>query len=1067
MEIKKSIKNKDQTDDKIDSNEDFINSKDFQKIKEELNKGTNFIDYFLIIGVDPEIYTQEWLYSNDFKELNENFNEKKISPKIISYFPPYEKTKIGFDDSLIWHCFPNGFKLRKSKKQPKKRLFSFILDNSFYNLDYHQKYLTCLLCYENISQYKLLYEKHKNNSSENLEQNKETLNCTTSTENSSLGGTTNNSSDIYIPKCLLFISLHPFFSEFERILVSIYYYSLGKIIIEDETTNKNNKQNNSILARRLTITNDNLLYGNDSDIDIFKRRNTFILKNNSNLNNNNINEEKLIQFVCHIPIEKFIENLLIELPAPPRGDTKVIYNLMGEQRTIKQTKMNELPLIDINLKKILYEFNIVDIIDIYRYLFLETRILFFSKKIENLNIFIYGFLSLLYPFEYQYQVVTILPKDNYEILESITPFIGGINQKYNPNFFEEKELTLSDCILIVDIDEGEANLINNQENQKIPEFPSSHKKTLEKNLKSFFNKHPELSEKLKMKVVKGRDKFRNSVSFSSQKQLLKMSQKINNENNEEEYDDDELFNNFNIDYKFNKELNEIFYKFNASLLSNYNNFLNLDFYNSNIAPCLESLFKVDDFLKEISSDEKKFYSKFINETQIFGDYLFMRMVPKNSLEKIRVLLFEEYINSVNRKKNNKIKNILTKSKDYEFNNNHEIEKQRELTNNEISYYINHMKKFLDYGIIIRIDNNKIIFDYPIFPKLTTNIFFKQNMNNYITLTTLNDNINLINTDIILQSHLGGIAERQNDMKNYIDLCWVQMWAMTFWYCDQNEKRYRFKKLLEILRKITNHEMEIFNLLFETLSKYGEDYMVLTLYDLLLKWRLNPSYIVHNIVMKILDKSKTEGSNINTILKKANKNVDKIVYEKKNFRKRTFKSKYYQNIFTEDIMFFAFDTCVVCENENIINLETACQDFTKMNRELMWYECPGCGGSMLPKLTIQFGREINKIGKMKNNTCNYDSVVLFSPYYLKNNYNNSLSRDFGIKLDLEEFMFKYSNIFWDSIWYFKLNGLEWDFMLPYERNFDVRKYNNNIDITTSDLYQKKQEFKIQRMEQIYP
>ena len=134
---------------------------------------------------------------------------------------------------------------------------------------------------------------------------------------------------------------------------------------------------------------------------------------------------------------------------------------------------------------------------------------------------------------------------------------------------------------------------------------------------------------------------------------------------------------------------------------------------------------------------------------------------------------------------------------------------------------------------------------------------------------------------------------------------------------------------------------------------------------------------------------------------------------------------------------------------------------------MWCECPSCGGRMLPKINIQFGREINKVGKMKHNTCNYENVVLFSPYYLKNNYNNSLLRDFGIKLDLEDFMFKYSNIFWNSIWYFKLNNLEWDFMLPYERNFDVRKYNNNIDITTSDLYQKKQEFKIQRMEQIYP
>ena len=48
-------------------------------------------------------------------------------------------------------------------------------------------------------------------------------------------------------------------------------------------------------------------------------------------------------------------------------------------------------------------------------------------------------------------------------------------------------------------------------------------------------------------------------------------------------------------------------------------------------------------------------------------------------------------------------------------------------------------------------------------------------------------------DIISQSHLGGVSERQNDMKNYIDHCWLQMWAMTFWYCDKKEKKYRFQQ----------------------------------------------------------------------------------------------------------------------------------------------------------------------------------------------------------------------------------------------------------------------------------
>ena len=61
----------------------------------------------------------------------------------------------------------------------------------------------------------------------------------------------------------------------------------------------------------------------------------------------------------------------------------------------------------------------------------------------------------------------------------------------------------------------------------------------------------------------------------------------------------------------------------------------------------------------------------------------------------------------------------------------------------------------------------------------------------------------------------------------------------------------------------------------------------------------------------------------------------------------------------------------------------------------------------------------------------ETEILFSPYILKNNYNTVFSfSKIGIKLDVDEFMMKYSNIFWDSLWYFKLNNLEYDFMMPY-------------------------------------
>ena len=999
--------------------EDFINekkkiaelekNKDFEKIQQELDKGNNFIDYFLVIGLEPEIYKNNWLYTEEFDTIIK-MHKNEIKPKIISSFPPFEKTTISFDESILNHCFPNGYHLLKSVYKPKPKVFSFILDNNFFNINYPQKYLSCLICYENISQYKILFEmeKMKDNNIKNIDERNII---------SSIKGP-----DIYIPKCLLLMSLYPFFGEMEKIITEIYNYSMNQIIQNVDIIDNSSKGKKKQMKRMSTVKE--------------------ILVKNKDVNE---------------PIEKIIENLSIELPVPPQGISTVKYFLNEEERTIKQNEMNKLPLVDINLKRICIDFEAKDIITIYNYLFLETRILFFSKNIEYLNSYIYGLLALLYPFQYQYQIITILPQENFEILESITPFIAGINQSYEEDFFQKNNFVLSDCFFVVDIDNKKYLLLN--EENKIPEFPKNCKKTLEKKLQDLINKSLKEERRLKTYYTKQKNLRNNSImlsgrmssqsiyvnpnesidtrmtTLSNTKDIINSNQTLSEEvNADDDIDEDEeitgMLSNLNIDYEFNQEFNEIFFNFNANLLANYNQYLNRDFYSSNTAPSLSVLFKVSDYLKKIPQTDKKFYDKFITETQIFGDFLYLRMIPKNTKEKIRILLFEEKINQNSKS----ITNVFTQTKEYQFVDNHEIQRPRALTEKERDFYkdIKNEKKLINYGIVVsedKNDPNKVIFSYPIFPKLTNLLFFWDNMGVYFPPESWSENINSINEDLISKSHLGDVSIRLDDMKKYIYLCWMQMWALTFWYNEENEKRYWFQELVHIIEVSSCYEMEIFNLLFEALNKYGKENMVLKLYDILLKKKLNPSFKVHNIVMKIMENKKTSGK-MNENLKKIIKKDEKIKYKKVNFSKRTFRSKYYPNILTENINFYGFDTCIVCQKD--INLEIISKDLKNMNRDLTWSTCPNpeCKSPLLPKLTVQFGEEINKNGEMKANTCNYDTAVLFSPYILKNNYNTSFSRNIGVKLDVHELMMKYSSIFWNSLWYFKINKLDYDFMLPY-------------------------------------
>ena len=67
----------------------------------------------------------KWLYQNDLDNLNKLYKEQ-LKPKILSSFPCFEKHTIAFDDSILSHCFPDGFELISCAFKPKPKVFSFI-----------------------------------------------------------------------------------------------------------------------------------------------------------------------------------------------------------------------------------------------------------------------------------------------------------------------------------------------------------------------------------------------------------------------------------------------------------------------------------------------------------------------------------------------------------------------------------------------------------------------------------------------------------------------------------------------------------------------------------------------------------------------------------------------------------------------------------------------------------------------------------------------------------------------------------------------------------------------------
>ena len=125
--------------------------------KKYFEEDNNFIDYFVEVGVKPEIFKNNYLYTS---ESIEDINSK-IVPQIITKFPKIDKKYIVIESTLIQQIFPHGFNAVEAEAKPDPEFYSIILDNQLYSATYTHKYFACLLIYESIKNYEKLNEKYK------------------------------------------------------------------------------------------------------------------------------------------------------------------------------------------------------------------------------------------------------------------------------------------------------------------------------------------------------------------------------------------------------------------------------------------------------------------------------------------------------------------------------------------------------------------------------------------------------------------------------------------------------------------------------------------------------------------------------------------------------------------------------------------------------------------------------------------------------------------------------------------------------------------------------------------
>ena len=963
------------------------------------------IKHFFILGID----TDKIIDTNYFSNIKNISDSHKLTPSILSFFPSFPKNSIYIDKNiLLHHCFPNGFYIKKFNQFPFPEHFTFELSNFPLNNKQSSLYFTCLSFYEPIENYnlfKIIHDKGakfaqkylqtpQNSQNDNLYNNDIGITCPLIGQG------------YYIEKVIGFISgeYHP------KVLTKILYLLHGKYT-------------------------------------------------------GHFNEIKE-------PLEKIIENLIFKIPAMKFGKCKLEVRIFKKEHYFEYQPVNSVPLSDIEINKLFERYDVNDILQIFKYLLLEEPILIFSEKKSELTSAFDSLLSLLYPFKYIQPHCSILPNNSFGLIESCDKFIFGINQSYSDDFFRKNEISIfNKKIIILDLDKKVKYIfkkfdviqidLDNDFNEDFELFNEKDIKNKDDLKYNYRNINYNKSQNLEKKEIETEIELPTHYKKKTNNILLDYIKSLGKYQNQNTYYSE-------ID-NFNHKIKEQFSYFLVSILLDYPNFIKYDFEtvdNYLLNPendfIIDNIFDVEGFINMHKVDEL-FYRKFF-QTNIFKYFIIKKIYPINLEDKIDILYFDERIAD----KNNKYifgNKVDTPFMYYQFNSTEQkifIESEY-FSINEINFIQNdsyNIKNHLKYyQVVITNLNNQISIKYPVFPKLLYDDFYFGKT--YFELYRINNipplNVNLINQKIkeiyklIKSPEFNSIYKSYNyslnnydesnllkiEQKDYLSNIWVALNALTLNYCkNDEEKNSRFSEIIEKLYDSYYIDIEIITLILIVISKYGTSEQLLITFVKILKNKiLLKNYTLHSILITNLTKS-FNSDNLSSktniissraaILNKKDSNMELINLENLTFSKRGIYSQD-ENI-QESIEFGLKTMCCHCRRLNEIEYELLLKIKGKPNGVLL--QCGNCKKSFSPRIKVNIDNKI--IESFELISC-WDMLQFIKNEFMTNNKFN---------IDVINFKKNYNEFFWNAVFYFSLNELNFDFLTPYVKDISNNLVQNN-------------------------
>lgn len=282
-------------------------------------------------------------------------------------------------------------------------------------------------------------------------------------------------------------------------------------------------------------------------------------------------------------INNLIMYLINSVPIP-EIETRVKFYIPYFKKGIKLMcpKMDDIGVMSTNICNLLKQFNIDNLVIIFRLMLFEKKILFIDNDYTRLSLVTDNFISLLYPFQWIHTYIPIMSDQMIKYLETFLPFINGINTSLMDlvtEIFKENEAESNEEVFLVYISESKFRIGNYLTKKNIKKY-----KYLQDNIPAL---PVQLEKELKSKLKKLKDDVDVYLKNNQKYKKLDLS-----------------------DYDF--RLKNIFIEMFVQMFHDYYKYMT--FLDDDV------VFNKALFLEKITNNsDKRFYDEFI-DTQLFQQF---------------------------------------------------------------------------------------------------------------------------------------------------------------------------------------------------------------------------------------------------------------------------------------------------------------------------------------------------------------------------------------------------------------------------------------------------------------